>query len=261
MKEKCREYDIIYRPILFTIGTFVITWCCAGVMEKIDYHVHTTLYTFLDFMENASPLLCALLLLGQYLTRDKFLRQFFSGETNGICSYIIVSLLFAGQFLNFYLFRVKDVEFSVHTFAIAFVGQFLLGGGLEEGGWRGYLLPFLYKKHDILLSSVGVSIIWVLWHLPYFFISDSMQAGESFLFYSIIGIVTGFILTAIYLLTKSVLLCMLFHSWQNTIVMTVQADMGDAGFMLTFILLGVISILLCLYKQKQDRLPQEGNAE
>ena len=78
-----------------------------------------------------------------------------------------------------------------------------------------------------------------------------MQAGESFLSYALIGIITGFILTAIYLLTKSVLLCMLFHSWQNTIVMTVQVDMSNIWFMILFILLGVISFLICIVSQKQ----------
>ena len=155
------------------------------------------------------------------------------------------------QFFNFYLFKIEDVELSVQVFMITFVGQFMLGGGLEVGGWRGYLLPCLYKKYNILFASVLVSIVWVFWHLPYFFISGSMQAGESFLSYALIGIITGFILTAIYLLTKSVLLCMLFHSWQNTIVMTVQVDMSNIWFMILFILLGVISFLICIVSQKQ----------
>ena len=81
-----------------------------------------------------------------------------------------------------------------------------------------------------------------------------MQAGESFLSYALIGIITGFILTVIYVLTKSVLLCMLFHSWQNTIVMTVQADMSNIWFAVSFILLGVVSILICMFKKKQDIL-------
>lgn len=159
--------------------------------------------------------------------------------------------MFAAQFLNFYMFQVEKAEFSVRTFIIAFVGQFWLGGGLEEAGWRGYLLPCIYRKYNIVISSIVVSIIWVLWHLPYFLIPGSVQAGGSFLSYSIIGVITGFILAAIYLLTKSVLLCMLFHSWQNTIVMTVQADMGNIWFMIVFLFLGIVSVLLCLGKQKQ----------
>lgn len=256
MKVKHEDHDIVYQPIIFIIGTFAITWCCAGVMAKTDYNTHTILFTFLDFMENASPLFCTLILFRKYLTRDKLFRQFFFGKTGSTFSYVIVFLLFVAQFMNFYLFQVNNAEFSAHTFITTFIGQFLLGGGLEEAGWRGYLLPCLYKKHNILLSSIGVSIIWVIWHLPYFFISGSIQASESFISYAIIGIITGFILAAIYLLTKSVLLCMLFHSWQNTIVMTVQADMENIWFMIVFMFLGIVSVLLCLNKQKQDRLTQ-----
>jgi len=254
MRSNQETPDIIYKPLLFTICTFVVTWCCAGLMAKVDYEAHIVLYTFLDFMENASPLLCALILLSPYLVKENLFFQFFLGVPNRISRYVVVFSLFIAQFLNFYLFRVDGMDFSAQTFMITFAGQLVLGGGLEEGGWRGYLLPNLYRKHNILLSSVVVSLIWVFWHIPYFFISDSMQAGESFFSYSIIGIITGFILTAIYLLTKSVLLCMLFHSWQNTIVMTIQADMSNIWFMILFLLLGVISILLCMFEQKHDEL-------
>lgn len=253
MKSKQENSDIIYKPILFMTGSFIITWSCTGLMTVIDYNSHIILFTFLDFMENASPLFCALFLFRQYLSKEKLLFQFFWGVSDQISQYVIVLAIFAAQFLNFYLFKAEDIDFSVQTFMVTFVEQLMLGGGLEEGGWRGYLLPCLYKRYHIVFSSVVVSVVWVLWHIPYFFVSDSMQAEGSFLSYSIIGIITGFILTAIYLLTKSVILCMLFHSWQNTIVMTVQTDMSNVWFMITFLLLGVTSIVLCLIKQKQDK--------
>lgn len=254
MRSHQEATDIIYKPLLFTICTFIVTWCCAGLMAKIDYDAHIVLFTFLDFMENASPLFCALILLRPYLVKKHLFFQFFLGEPKRISRYVVVFSLFVAQFLNFYLFKVDGVEFSAQTFVITFAGQLVLGGGLEEGGWRGYLLPSLHRNYNILLSSIVVSLIWVFWHIPYFFISDSMQAGGSFLSYSVIGIITGFILTAIYLLTKSVLLCMLFHSWQNTIVMTIQADMSNIWFMILFILLGAISILLCMFEQKRDEI-------
>lgn len=252
IKKTTGNYHMIYQPLLFIIGTFAITWCCAGCMSKVDYHAHTILFTFLDFMENASPLFCALILLRPYWSKHKFLHHFFLGKPADEYACPIVFLLFAAQFLNFYLFRVEGTTFSLSTFAVTFMGQFLLGGGLEEAGWRGYLLPCLYQKHPILLSSASVSIVWIFWHLPYFLIPGSVQAGGSFFSYSIIGIVTGFLLTAIYLLTKSVLLCMLFHSWQNTIVMTIQANQSDFRFMLIFIFLGVLSVLLCMNIQKKE---------
>ena len=108
--------------------------------------------------------------------------------------------------------------------------KLLLGGGLEDGGWRGYLLPCFSRKCPILLSSTAVSLLWVLWHLPYFLLPGNLQSEQNFFSYTLIGVVTSFILTAIYLLTNSVLLCMLFHSWQNTLVMTIPADTGNNCF-------------------------------
>ena len=249
-----KNREVCYRPVLFIIGTFLITWCCAGFMERIDYDTHIELIYFLDFMENASPLFCALVLMLPYWRKDGFLWKFFLGEAGTVYSYFIVLILFVAQFLNFYLFQMEGAEFSIQTFAITFAGQLVFGGGLEEAGWRGYLFPCFCKNRHVLLSSFLVSIIWVLWHLPYFFISGSLQVNGNFLAYSLIGVITGFILSAIYLLTKSVLLCMLFHSWQNTIVMTVPADMGDMRFMLIFIFLGTASALLCLYIQKKQNI-------
>lgn len=95
MKLKHEDYDIVYQPILLIIGTFAITWCCAGLMTKTDYDTHTTLFTFLDFMENASPLFCTLILFRKYLTRDKLFRQFFFGKTGSTFSYVIVFLYLA----------------------------------------------------------------------------------------------------------------------------------------------------------------------
>lgn len=53
----------IYRPIPFLLGTFLITWLCAGLMTITDHAAHPIVFTALDFLENASPLICALLLL------------------------------------------------------------------------------------------------------------------------------------------------------------------------------------------------------
>lgn len=252
-KKQVKNSYKTYQPLFFIIGTFAITWCCAAGMVRTDPYAHTILFTFLDFMENASPLFCALMLLRPYWPEAGFFNHFFLGKPDSRYAYIIVIFMFAAQFLNFYFFRLEGTAFSLSGFAAAFAGQLLLGGGLEEAGWRGYLLPCFSQKLPILLSSALVSIIWVFWHIPYFLVPGSAQNGGNFISYSLIGIVTGFLLTAIYLLTKSVLLCMLFHSWQNAIVMTIQTDQSDIRFMLFFMLLGVLSVMVCLAIQKRDR--------
>lgn len=51
------------------------------------------------------------------------------------------------------------------------------GGGQEEAGWRGFLLPALQREHSPLGAAVVVGIIWATWHLPLFAIPGSIQAG------------------------------------------------------------------------------------
>jgi membrane protease YdiL (CAAX protease family) len=51
--------------------------------------------------------------------------------------------------------------------------QVLLVGPLsEELGWRGYALEALQSRWGALASSLMVGLLWSLWHLPLFFVSE-----------------------------------------------------------------------------------------
>ena len=53
---------------------------------------------------------------------------------------------------------------------------FLLGGPLgEELGWRGYALPSLQESFDWRVGSLGLGLVWGVWHLPLFFITGTSQ--------------------------------------------------------------------------------------
>jgi uncharacterized protein len=49
----------------------------------------------------------------------------------------------------------------------AVIWMFTYGLG-EESGWRGYLLPELFRHYSLLKASLIVAAIWILWHLPAF---------------------------------------------------------------------------------------------
>jgi len=53
-------------------------------------------------------------------------------------------------------------------------------GGIEEPGWRGFLLPELQKRFNPLVASLIIAVIWDLWHIPLHingFYSSGVVAG------------------------------------------------------------------------------------
>lgn len=68
---------IQYKPVKFMIGVFTVTWICAVLMTKVDYETHSFLFTLIDFIESASPLIFALILLRSFLLHKGNLFHFF----------------------------------------------------------------------------------------------------------------------------------------------------------------------------------------
>lgn len=246
------QNEIRYRPIRFILITFGVTWACAFFMAYQSWTDGSTvlgsaILTAVDFLESASPLAAALILLRGFLFQEGGIWSFIFGRKPEAAAYAMTAGLFLLQFLTFYLFRGQPEQpVSITVFLGAWAGQILLGGGMEEGGWRGYLQPAFEKKLPAPAAVVAVSLIWACWHLPYFFLPGTFQSGESFLFYVVTTTATAFTLTAIHKMTGSVLLCTLFHGWQNAIVMNLPADMGHPGFLILFAAQTVVSILLCV---------------
>jgi membrane protease YdiL (CAAX protease family) len=47
----------------------------------------------------------------------------------------------------------------------------------EELGWRGYLLPRMLERMSPIVAALVVGAIWMLWHVPAFFVSGLPQDG------------------------------------------------------------------------------------
>jgi len=93
------------------------------------------------------------------------------------------------------LFNVEtpDVSYKIYEIPIVFTVILLVMGPLgEEIGWRGYLLPKLSKNHHIIKASLILGCIWALWHLPLFFIPQTLQ-NEFVKTYGIFIALSGYI--------------------------------------------------------------------
>lgn len=114
-----------------------------------------------------------------------------------ILSQLIYSAILEGH-INFFIneeFMDKGIIYAVF---LLFFGPIP-----EEIGWRGIFLDRLINEKSIHWTFVIISIIWLTWHFPLFFIKGSYQYKLSFLS-------REFFIWAIQLLSQSVIIGILY---------------------------------------------------
>lgn len=124
-------------------------------------------------------------------------------------------------------------------YAVNLVFVFLVGGGQEELGWRGFALPRLLDRVDAVTASLAIGAVWASWHLPLFAMAGSGQHGRPFVPYAIAVVALSFVFTWLYRSTgRSVLLAMFLHASYNSSSVLLPAQ--DAPDVLVWINAAVV---------------------
>ena len=93
-------------------------------------------------------------------------------------------------------------------FGVQVVG--VIAGAWEELGWRGFALPRLLRRVSPLAASLGLGVLWAVWHLPLFMSGELPWADAAAL------VVLSILFTAVFVRTKqSVLIAFLMHAAFN----------------------------------------------
>lgn len=135
---------------------------------------------------------------------------------------------------------------------ILFIYQFITSG-TEEFGWRGLLQPLLQQKYSAEKTCYIIGLLWSVWHYP-FIIYTNYKGGVFLTLLSVAGftlltVPQAFIMGWLYNSTRSVLSCMLFHAWANTVsfyVLTITPGSQSAT-----IFVAVITWLVANYLTKK----------
>jgi membrane protease YdiL (CAAX protease family) len=132
-----------------------------------------------------------------------------------------------------------------------FVRTVLFGGGLyEEIGWRGFALPRLQERYGALAASLGLGLVWALWHLPLWFVPGQEMPPFALFVPNVVAL--SVVLAWLYNATGgSLLIVALAHTANNVafrvfgqVVAAMPADGLRVGPLLTDVAVPVAMIVL-----------------
>lgn len=258
--------------VKFTMLTFCIAYLVSGIMiilGQFGYSVHNWVHSIQQFGMNIpfaiyilSPAIASYIILkknNKIADFKEWLRTVFYVKNNIFVYLFVVSGLSLYFLIHLAVSDRTEIVLPFYTFFLALPGNLIIGG-LEEAGWMYILQPELDKKYGFILSSVSVGIIWVLWHIPLFFIPGTNH-GEGLINFGMFAVqlmAFRFFNGAIYKISGKgcVFMCVLFHTMFNaaspifgTMTMTWK---GTIAANAVIVLVSIVTV--AIYNKKNRRI-------
>lgn len=222
---------------VYLLGTFSqLLLVCLVVFFCNYYAVHSDLINVFGVMIGgiSTALWGSIVAIWYYeIDLKKIIKDFFNIQTS-YKHYLLAFFLIILDF-SFVFFGGRIVQF-IWYFPILMFFKFIIFGGLEEIGWRYVFQPILQEKFHYFQATILTFIMWSIWHLLFFYIDGSLANLQivPFLF----GLLTNsFILSALYLKTKNLWICVMTHSMIN---MFSQLTISDDHYQIYLIKIIVI---------------------
>jgi membrane protease YdiL (CAAX protease family) len=233
---------------IFLAVAFGITWSAWGVLGWMA-RAHMVVYgqwplIVLYVLGGLGPTIAAYIAVLSTSTQAplrEFHQRLFSWRVAGrwyvIAMALPVSLAIISTMIVIHLNPDLASALSVRPW-IMFLPLFammIMGGGLEELGWRGVAQPELTRAIGPAKAALSVGLIWAIWHVPLFLLPGVSQYGGNFPVFAIGVIANALMLGWLYNRTDSILLCIVFHASSNAIAALGFAIPHESGW---WVLLG-----------------------
>ncbi|RJE88375.1 CPBP family intramembrane metalloprotease [Paenibacillus sp. 1011MAR3C5] len=211
------DHKMAMQFILFTYLMTLLTWGSLILASSLEWFGKDTPLGMTIFIlgGNAPPIVAYFILKkhGKVSGFKAFIKTAFALK-QPFPMYMLVLILTAAYFGIPALMGGITNDFPIYI-AILSIPVMIIGGGLEELGWRHILQPFLETRFSFITSTLLTSCIWALWHLPLFFIPGTSQSNWSFGLFCISIVGMSFALAVIYRISGSIWLCIFFHALIN----------------------------------------------
>lgn len=224
------------RALVFLAAAFAITWVAWGTLVVLA-NAHTTaygqwLYMTLYVLGGLGPTIAAYIAVcrtrpqaplrefNQRLLRWRVTPPWYvvALAVPVMLAFMAIGVAVALRPALWGLVEIKPWSAFPMLFAMM-----IIGGGLEELGWRGIAQEEWGRAMGDSRAALLIGPIWAVWHLPLFFLPGVSQYHAHFPLF-LLGVMGNALLFGwLYSHTRSILLCVFMHAATNaTIAMGVM---------------------------------------
>jgi membrane protease YdiL (CAAX protease family) len=230
-----RDWVDHHRLAAFLAITYGFTWLVQAIVVASGLGPSWTQSILIGFGGFGPPVGAAVVIWASGGDLRKWVGQFFHWRIGArwwaVALGLPLVILVAGSVLFVALGGPVDLSSfpfpGIYLFAL--VWGTVWGGGQEDLGWRGFMLPLLQDRYTALTSSLLVGVAWAGWHLPLFLNATTTHGGwplsQQLLW--VVSILSGSVLWAwMYNSTGgSVLAVAVFHAGVNAMGIFHPADL------------------------------------
>jgi membrane protease YdiL (CAAX protease family) len=183
---------VVRHPVAsFVLLAFVFSWSAwlPLLADRQDW-VEWSASTYLHLLGGLGPLVAAVVVTAlsrgreglrslwnqatAWRGRGRWLALAALGPLALFTAVVVVARLVDGQWPALSRFGAST-EYPTLPLAAYWLASLVFYGFGEEVGWRGYLQPTLERRRPALQAAVLLSVVWALWHLPLFGITDGYR--------------------------------------------------------------------------------------
>lgn len=176
----------------------------------------------------------------------KILKDYFNVKQK-FSDYLLV-LLFLSLDFCYVLFDGKFQIGAWYVPALLFL-KAIIFGGIEELGWRYMFQPILEERLNYIISTIITFFAWGVWHFSYFYIQGTLLQVQGIEF-SVGLLVNCFILSALYIKTNSLWICVMTHSLINVFS---QLTIGGNQYVSCICRIFIISIAVVISTKEKKK--------
>jgi membrane protease YdiL (CAAX protease family) len=162
---------------------YAFTWLIQGIVLILGLEASWTQSILIGFGGFGPPVAAAVVIWASDGSLRKWISQFFKWRIGATWWVLALGLPFVVLALGSALYVLLGGPIDLGSFESPLIYLFVLvwgtvwGGGQEDLGWRGFMLPVLQDRYGALVSSLIIGVTWAGWHLPLFLNAATTHGG------------------------------------------------------------------------------------